>query len=79
MPLLYFECDFTRLYLFRQNGHRYENGDSQQEPMLHRDAFNLKLEESFTINLGAQMKTMHNIRLVAAPALHFCRHSNQTG
>ncbi|XP_039267447.2 FERRY endosomal RAB5 effector complex subunit 3-like isoform X1 [Styela clava] len=38
-----------------------------------------RLEESFTINLGAQMKTMHNIRLIAAPILQYCRHSNQSG
>ncbi|XP_046392439.1 protein C12orf4 homolog [Ischnura elegans] len=31
------------------------------------------LEESFTIHLGSQMKQMHNIRILAAPILHFCR------
>uniref|UniRef100_H2ZLT4 Uncharacterized protein n=1 Tax=Ciona savignyi TaxID=51511 RepID=H2ZLT4_CIOSA len=34
------------------------------------------MEESFTINLGAQLKTMHNIRLVVADMLYFCRYSD---
>ncbi|KAI5105507.1 protein C12orf4-like [Silurus meridionalis] len=33
-----------------------------------------QLEESFTIHLGAQLKTMHNLRLVRANVLDFCRH-----
>ncbi|XP_028910189.1 protein C12orf4 homolog [Ornithorhynchus anatinus] len=33
-----------------------------------------KLEESFTIHLGAQLKTMHNLRLLRADTLDFCRH-----
>ena len=32
------------------------------------------LQESFTITLGAQMKQMHNLRLVAADALDLCRY-----
>eukprot|EP00062_Callorhinchus_milii_P018405 gi/632971824/ref/XP_007902360.1/ PREDICTED: uncharacterized protein C12orf4 homolog [Callorhinchus milii] len=32
------------------------------------------LEESFTIHLGAQLKTMHNLRLVRADILDFCKH-----
>ncbi|MEQ2271767.1 hypothetical protein XENORESO_009007, partial [Xenotaenia resolanae] len=32
------------------------------------------LEESFTIHLGAQLKTMHNLRLVRADVLDFCKH-----
>ncbi|KAJ3597077.1 hypothetical protein NHX12_003477 [Muraenolepis orangiensis] len=32
------------------------------------------LEESFTIHLGAQLKTMHNLRLVRADPLDFCKH-----
>ncbi|MED6282094.1 hypothetical protein CHARACLAT_028505, partial [Characodon lateralis] len=32
------------------------------------------LEESFTIHLGAQLKTMHNLRLVRAEVLDFCKH-----
>ncbi|ELU15738.1 hypothetical protein CAPTEDRAFT_117173 [Capitella teleta] len=31
-------------------------------------------EESFTVHLGAQLKTMHNLRLVSADVLSFCRH-----
>ncbi|XP_063216529.1 protein C12orf4 homolog isoform X2 [Bacillus rossius redtenbacheri] len=31
------------------------------------------LEESFTIHLGSQMKQMHNIRILRADALDFCR------
>ncbi|KAM9375959.1 ferry endosomal RAB5 effector complex subunit 3 [Pholidichthys leucotaenia] len=33
-----------------------------------------QLEESFTIHLGAQLKTMHNLRLVRAEVLDFCKH-----
>ncbi|KAM4747428.1 ferry endosomal RAB5 effector complex subunit 3 isoform 1-T1 [Rhinophrynus dorsalis] len=33
-----------------------------------------QLEESFTIHLGAQLKTMHNLRLVRADMLDFCKH-----
>ncbi|XP_061435064.1 protein C12orf4 homolog [Lethenteron reissneri] len=32
-----------------------------------------RLEESFTIHLGAQMKTMHNLRLLRADVLELCR------
>ncbi|NXB04825.1 CL004 protein, partial [Cnemophilus loriae] len=32
------------------------------------------LEESFTIHLGAQLKTMHNLRLLRADVLDFCKH-----
>ncbi|KAG7455986.1 hypothetical protein MATL_G00246800 [Megalops atlanticus] len=33
-----------------------------------------QLEESFTIHLGAQLKTMHNLRLARADMLDFCKH-----
>ncbi|XP_056272537.1 protein C12orf4 homolog isoform X2 [Pseudoliparis swirei] len=33
-----------------------------------------QLEESFTIHLGAQLKTMHNLRLVCSDVLDFCKH-----
>ncbi|XP_077371711.1 ferry endosomal RAB5 effector complex subunit 3 isoform X4 [Festucalex cinctus] len=33
-----------------------------------------QMEESFTIHLGAQLKTMHNLRLVRADVLGFCEH-----
>ncbi|XP_040583240.1 FERRY endosomal RAB5 effector complex subunit 3 [Lepeophtheirus salmonis] len=33
-----------------------------------------RLQESFTITLGAQMKQMHNLRLVAADVLDLCRY-----
>jgi hypothetical protein len=32
-----------------------------------------RLEESFTIHLGSQMKQMHNIRILSADVLDFCR------
>ncbi|CAK8691470.1 unnamed protein product [Clavelina lepadiformis] len=35
------------------------------------------MEESFTINLGAQLKTMHNIRLIVTDALNFCHYSDE--
>lgn len=31
-------------------------------------------EESFTIHLGAQMKQMHNLRLLSADALQLCKY-----
>ncbi|XP_062449218.1 protein C12orf4 homolog isoform X3 [Rhea pennata] len=34
------------------------------------------LEESFTIHLGAQLKTMHNLRLLRADMLDFCKHKS---
>ncbi|MGH0119281.1 UNVERIFIED_CONTAM: hypothetical protein FKN15_026961 [Acipenser sinensis] len=34
----------------------------------------IQLEESFTIHLGAQLKTMHNLRLLRADVLDFCKH-----
>lgn len=33
-----------------------------------------QLEESFTIHLGAQLKTMHNLRLVRTDVLDLCKH-----
>ncbi|KAM9815914.1 protein C12orf4 homolog [Syngnathus typhle] len=33
-----------------------------------------QMEESFTIHLGAQLKTMHNLRLVRADVLDLCKH-----
>ncbi|KAK7073752.1 hypothetical protein SK128_004255, partial [Halocaridina rubra] len=32
------------------------------------------LEESFTIHLGAQMKQMHNLRLLSADVIHLCKY-----
>lgn len=32
----------------------------------------IKMEESFTINLGAQLKTCHNLRILAVDSLYFC-------
>ena len=37
-------------------------------------AVNPLLQESFTITLGAQMKQMHNLRLVAANPIQLCRY-----
>lgn len=37
-----------------------------------------RLEESFTIHLGAQMKTTHNLRLICANVLDLCRHKPHT-
>ena len=34
-----------------------------------------RLEESFTIHLGAQLKTTHNLRLLSAHPLDLCRHT----
>ncbi|XP_065068937.1 protein C12orf4 homolog [Rhopilema esculentum] len=35
----------------------------------------VKMEESFTIHLGHQMKTMHNIRMICGDILSLCRHT----
>ncbi|CAD5123313.1 unnamed protein product [Dimorphilus gyrociliatus] len=35
-----------------------------------------RLEESFTIHLGAQLKTTHNLRLVRSNILDLCKYSN---
>lgn len=39
---------------------------------------NSRMEESFTINLGAQLKTTHNLRLISMDIMDFCsmKHSN---
>ncbi|GFS13853.1 protein C12orf4 homolog [Elysia marginata] len=37
-----------------------------------------RLEESFTIHLGAQMKTTHNLRLLCADILELCKHKPHT-
>ncbi|KAJ8318217.1 hypothetical protein KUTeg_003308 [Tegillarca granosa] len=37
-----------------------------------------RLEESFTIHLGAQMKTTHNLRLLCTDVLDLCRHKPHT-
>ena len=35
------------------------------------------MEESFTINLGAQLKTMHNVRLAVTDMLGFCHYYDE--
>ncbi|KAJ8002756.1 hypothetical protein DPEC_G00162250 [Dallia pectoralis] len=47
-------------------------GESDPESRLYDQQ--QQLEESFTIHLGAQLKTMHNLRLVRADVLDFCKH-----
>lgn len=51
--------------------------DAPQSPaQLHPSADHLeepKLEESFTINLGSQLKSSHNLRLTAMDILDLCR------
>lgn len=47
---------------------RIFHSGSQEENMSVR-----RLEESFTIHLGSQMKQMHNIRILSADVLDFCR------
>lgn len=36
------------------------------------------MEESFTIHLGSQMKQMHNLRIMSADVLDFCRIRRET-
>lgn len=38
----------------------------------------VRMEESFTIHLGAQMKTTHNLRVLSASVLDLCRHKPHT-
>uniref|UniRef100_A0A8C8IEF7 CL004 protein n=1 Tax=Oncorhynchus tshawytscha TaxID=74940 RepID=A0A8C8IEF7_ONCTS len=46
----------------------------ESEPRVRLYEEQRQLEESFTIHLGAQLKTMHNLRLVRADILDFCKH-----
>lgn len=49
-------------------------GDSDWTPQPQR------MEESFTIHLGSQLKLMHNLRLLSADVLDLCRHKpNKVG
>ncbi|XP_061175241.1 protein C12orf4 homolog [Saccostrea echinata] len=43
-----------------------------------RGASSIRMEESFTIHLGAQMKTTHNLRLLCTDVLDLCRHKAHT-
>ncbi|XP_062569034.1 protein C12orf4 homolog, partial [Saccostrea cucullata] len=43
-----------------------------------RGANSIRMEESFTIHLGAQMKTTHNLRLLCTDVLDLCRHKAHT-
>ncbi|XP_005104405.1 protein C12orf4 homolog [Aplysia californica] len=49
--------------------------DAEEE---EREAPITRLEESFTIHLGAQMKTTHNLRLLCTDILELCRHKPHT-
>lgn len=46
----------------------YDNDDIDSN-----DISIINLEESFTINLGAQMKTTHNLKLISMDILDFCK------
>ncbi|OWF51817.1 protein C12orf4-like [Mizuhopecten yessoensis] len=43
-----------------------------------RSSATTRLEESFTVHLGAQMKTTHNLRLLCTDVLDLCRHKTHT-
>ncbi|KAL5018621.1 hypothetical protein ScPMuIL_004343 [Solemya velum] len=43
-----------------------------------RSSQSTTMEESFTIHLGAQMKTTHNLRLLCTDVLDLCRHKPHT-
>uniref|UniRef100_A0A8C4R224 Chromosome 12 open reading frame 4 n=1 Tax=Eptatretus burgeri TaxID=7764 RepID=A0A8C4R224_EPTBU len=47
--------------------------DNDQENKLEEEEEVPRLEESFTIHLGAQQKTMHNLRLLRGAALDLCQ------
>jgi hypothetical protein len=65
---------FALLFFFCRNSPlttcppRIFHSGSQEDNMPVR-----RLEESFTIHLGSQMKQMHNIRILSADVLDFCR------
>lgn len=39
---------------------------------LTESAYQIRIEESFTVNLGSQLKTAHNLRIMAVDTLYFC-------
>lgn len=39
---------------------------------LPESTYQIKMEESFTINLGSQLKTAHNLRILAVDSLYLC-------
>lgn len=39
---------------------------------LNESASQIRMEESFTINLGSQLKTAHNLRILAVDSLYLC-------
>ena len=52
-----------------QESERLSHPDDESQPKHLMD-------ESFTINLGAQLKTTHNLRLLSAHVLDFCKNSS---
>uniref|UniRef100_UPI00358FC820 ferry endosomal RAB5 effector complex subunit 3 isoform X2 n=1 Tax=Myxine glutinosa TaxID=7769 RepID=UPI00358FC820 len=55
----------------RNSSHSRDSG--VQENKLEEEEEFPRLEESFTIHLGAQQKTMHNLRLLRGAALDLCQ------
>ncbi|NP_001079444.1 uncharacterized protein LOC379131 isoform X2 [Xenopus laevis] len=55
---------------------KFQPNSLQESADTSREAYeeHRQLEESFTIHLGAQLKTMHNLRLMRADMLDFCKH-----
>lgn len=45
---------------------------SIEDLTLETSTFHSHMEESFTINLGSQLKTAHNLRIMAADSLYLC-------
>ena len=60
---------FIFSFIFIRDFVQKETSDNSSED--HQD---VTLEESFTIHLGAQMKQMHNLRLLSADPLKLCRY-----
>ncbi|XP_062513274.1 protein C12orf4 homolog [Corticium candelabrum] len=54
-------------------------GGRLQEPESESSHEDNRYEESFTIYLGTQLKTIHNLRLLSCDVLDLCRHKVSTG
>lgn len=66
-------CCWLFFMLFRYSPSTPTNGAVFPAESVTQNNPLLTMEESFTIHLGSQMKQMHNIRIISADVLDFCR------
>lgn len=64
--------DAVQRHLHAISGLMHDTRDEIEAPVYSRR------EESFTVHLGAQLKTSHNLRLFSSNVLDLCRHRPQT-